>query len=277
MNTLPNGLMKLICCVYCTVIPQCDLKYLHWYFQLFCSDVTIRSGEIYSHVWDLLRKMWKMWNVHDYCKIIHISVFESSQCGVVWGVRGCMWKVFLFYFCLHSCLQLCGLPANLHHSRSHISICRYLITFKCCQLTANPWTMHLNSTQQLLTWWLRFYRKYCAKPCQHFMQDEPASSWSKYSNMFQVIIIVIFLHCQRDHWCKIGWIQLFFLWNMVPNAMVKPVYKPCSELNYHLDQTSPLTQIIPVCAPDWGSSNSVCIYGEKKQCVVYIFNVQISL
>lgn len=40
----------------------------------------------------------------------------------------------------------------------------------------------------------------------------------------------------------------------------------------HLDQSSPLTQIIPV-----GVFNNVHIYGAKKQCAVYIFNVQISL
>lgn len=63
---------------------------------------------------------------------------------------------------------------------------------------------------------------------------------------------------------------------MVPNAIVKSVYKTYQDLN-HLDQTSPRTQIIPVCAPDRGSSNGVCIHEEKKQFVVYIFNVQISL
>lgn len=223
--------------------------------------------------------MGKIWN--DYCKIIHISVFESSHRSVVWGVRKCMWKIFFLDFLftlLFTVVWLASQPTPLKitlqkDSSASVDITSLLNVVR----TANPWTMHLNSTQQLLTWWLRFYRKYCAKPCQHFMQDGPASSWSQYSNMFQVIIIVIFLHCQRDHGCKLGWIQLFFLWKMVPNAIVKPVYKPCSELNHHLDQTKPLTQIIPVCAPDWGSSNSVCINGEKKQCVVYIFNVQISL
>lgn len=48
-------------------------------------------------------------------------------------------------------------------------------------LNVNPWTMHLNSAQQLLTWRSSFYRTYCAKPCQHFMQDKPVSSWSRYS------------------------------------------------------------------------------------------------
>lgn len=85
-------------------------------------------------------------------------------------------------------------------------------------------------------------------------------------NMFQVIIL-IFLHFQRDHWCKLGWIHLFFLQNMVP---LKPVYKPCSVLNHHLDQTSPVSQVIPVCAPDWRSSSIVC-FNEKRENMLYIF------
>lgn len=203
-----------------------------------------------------------------------LSVFESSHCSVVWGVRGCMWKIFfcIFFTLLFTVVWLASqlTPPKITPQKASASV--DITSLLNVVRSAIHWTMHLNSTQQLLTRRLRFYRKNCAKPSQHFMQDEPASSWSKYSNMFQVIIILIFLHYQRDHWCKLGWSELFFLWSMVPNTIVKSVYKPCSELNHHLDQTSPLTQIIPVHAPDWGSSN-----GEKKQCVVYIFNVQISL
>lgn len=90
--------------------------------------------------------------------------------------------------------------------------------------------------------------------------------------------ILILLHCQRDHWCKLGWIQLFFLWKYGSDChIVKPVYKNLVVNRIIICQTSPLTQIIPVCAPDWGSSNGVCINGEKKQRVVYISHVEISL
>ena len=59
---------------------------------------------------------------------------------------------------------------------------------------------------------------------------------------------------------------------MVPIAIVRPVYKHCSGINHHVNQTSPLTQIIPVSV-----FNSVHIYGAMKQCDVYICNVQMSL
>lgn len=107
--------------------------------------------------------------------------------------------------------------------------------------TDHPQTMHLNSTQQLLTRWSRFYRVYCAK-CQHF--------YARWASIFLVKVlkhisgsgfILILLHCQRDHWCKLGWIQLFFLWNTVPVPIVKPVYKPCSEQNPHQSNKHTIT------------------------------------
>lgn len=134
------------------------------------------------HIWDLLDpcERFEMFTI--------FSVFESSHLRAVWWVRGCMWKIFfLDLFCLHlfTVVRLASQPTPLKITlqKDSSAICTYPITFKCRE---EQWTMHLNGTQQLLTWWLSFYRAYCAKPCQHFMQDEPASSWSKYSNMFQV-------------------------------------------------------------------------------------------
>lgn len=133
--------------------------------------------------------------------------------------------------------------------------------------------MHLNSTQQLLTWWLSFYRAYCATTCQHFMQDEPASSWSKYSNMFQVqVSFLYFFTVKGTTNVNLDEFNYFSygIWFRLP--IVKPVYKPCGQQYHHLSNQPTNTDHSCMCR----GLRELCINGGKK-CVVYIFNVQISL
>ena len=125
------------------------------------------------------------WEQCERCETLRvISVFESP-CRSVVLERFCMWQIFLwilfFVFCLHlftaNPTPLEITPRRKKKKKKDSSASVNIASI----LNVNPWTVHLNSAQQLLTWRSSFYRTYCAKPCQHFMQDKPVSSWSRYS------------------------------------------------------------------------------------------------
>ena len=139
----------------------------------------------------------------------------TSQCCLGESQVAC--EIYFSGF-LFVCLFTLLFTTYVHHSRSHykksISICRYYITFKCCQ--------NSKSTEQCISTALSSYwhdgyvftERTVNILCK--MSRRLLGQSSQQKNMFQVIIILIFLHCQRDHWCKLGW--LFFLWNMVPKC-----------------------------------------------------------
>jgi len=135
----------------------------------------------------------------DNCEFILITVFESPHFRVVWEVRVACEDVFWIYFCLHSCLQFCGLPDSLHHSRSHNKKHQHPIPFKCCK---NSQSTEQCISTALSSYWHDSY-VFTETTVQNQVNILCKMSRCLHGQSTQTFFrLFSFLYCQRDHSCK---------------------------------------------------------------------------
>lgn len=108
-------------------------------------------------------------------KRLHVNIFLDS---------------FFLFVCLFTPVYSCEACQPTHTTQDHatkrqLTICTYLIPFKC--LTEQ--IIHKQCiTTALSSYWHdgQVFTECTVQNVNIFMQDEPASSWSKYTNIFQV-------------------------------------------------------------------------------------------
>lgn len=97
------------------------------------------------------------------------------------------------------------------------------------------------------------------KTCQQFMQNEPASSQSKHSNMFQVQVSFWYCFTVKGT-THVNWDELnyFSYWTGFQIGAVNLVHSPCGEQNRHWSNQSVNTFLCCGCTKR--SETTCCIY-----------------